>query len=58
MNLLRIILIFFAIYFIRRAYQFYKFVLQQRKFIEEQQMKAQAQQKANDSIDAEYKVID
>lgn len=55
MNLLRIILIFFAIYFIRRFFQLYKFVKKQSEMIKQQQNQTESK---NESIDAEYKVID
>ncbi|HLW57169.1 MAG TPA: hypothetical protein VKY27_07275 [Bacteriovoracaceae bacterium] len=55
MNLLRIILILFAVYFFRRIYQFYKFVKKQNQLI---QQRNQEQEKKPESIDAEYRVID
>ncbi len=62
MNLLKIILIAFAIYFIRRMFQLYKFVKVQNQEI--QNLKEQFNKQANSnaqneqSINAEYKVID
>lgn len=56
MNLLRIILLFFAVYFARRIYQFYKFMKTQSQMIQEEKKK-QAESVPG-TIDAEYKVID
>lgn len=61
MNLLRLILFFFAVYFIRRVYQFYKLVKYQNQQLQEL-AKAKAQESSptttSQSIDAEFKVID
>lgn len=54
MNLLRIILILFAIYFFRRIYQFYKFLKKQNELIQQKKQ----QESRPQSIDAEYRVID
>lgn len=62
MNLLKIILIAFAIYFIRRMFQLYQFVKIQNQEI--QNLKEQFNKQASgntqneQSINAEYKVID
>lgn len=62
MNLIKIILIAFAIYFIRRMFQLYKFVKIQNQEI--QNLKEQFSKQANHSdqnektINADYKVID
>ena len=62
MNLLKIILIAFAIYFIRRMFQLYKFVKIQNQEIQNLKEKFDKQANSNtqndQSINAEYKVID
>lgn len=62
MNLLKIILIAFAIYFIRRMFQLYKFVKIQNQEIQNLKEKFDKQGNSNtqneQSIKAEYKVID
>lgn len=62
MNLLKIILIAFAIYLIRRMFQLYKFVKIQNQEIQNLKEKFDKQGNSNtqneQSINAEYKVID
>jgi hypothetical protein len=58
MKLLQLILFIFAIYFIRRLFQMYRFI----KRVQEQQMSAEAQPRSKPGpqahvVDAEYKVI-
>ncbi len=58
MKLLKIILFFFAIYFIRRLFQMYKFMQEQQKRMQEEQLKAEgAPKKEPHSIETEYKVL-
>lgn len=58
--LFRIILVFFAIYFIRRLWQFYRVVEKRGKALQAQEDALRQQQKATNGkvVDAEYKVID
>lgn len=62
MNLLKIIIIAFAVYFIRRMFQLYKFIRIQNQEIEK--LKDQIHKKTDrdpqnkQSINAEYKIID
>jgi hypothetical protein len=60
MRLFKIILVFFAIYFIRRFWQFYKVVEKRGQELHAQEDALKEQQKASDGkvVDAEYKVID
>jgi hypothetical protein len=60
MNLFRIILIIFAVYFIRRFWQFYRVVEKRGRDLHAQENALKQQQKATDGkvVDAEYKVID
>lgn len=60
MNLFRIILLFFAVYLIRRAFQFYKFIKQQQQQLQELQQKNETASTPSEekAIDAEFKVID
>ncbi len=60
MNLFRIILVFFAIYFIRRLWQFYRVVEKRGKDLQAQEDALKQQQKTTNGkvVDAEYKVID
>ena len=60
MNLLKIILIAFTIYFVRRMFQLYKFVKVQHQEIQnlKEQFNKEAHKSNDSSINAEYKVID
>lgn len=58
MNLFRLILILFGIYFIRRVYQFFKFLKLQNQALQEQLRSQNKTQKEENSIEAEYKIID
>ncbi len=61
MKLFKIILVFFAIYFIRRFWQFYKVVEKRGRDLhaEEDALKDKPQKPVDGKVvDAEYKVID
>jgi hypothetical protein len=60
MRLFKIILVFFAIYFIRRFWQFYKAVEQRGREINEEEATNQMKPQEDTSkiVEAEYKKID
>jgi hypothetical protein len=60
MRLFKIILVFFAIYFIRRFIQFYRVVEKRGRELraEEETPKKETPSPDNKVVDAEYKVID
>lgn len=59
MKLFKIILFFFAIYFIRRFWQFYKVVEKRgREIHEEENNPVKPQPDDKKTVEAEYKVID
>ena len=60
MKLFKIVLVFFAIYFIRRFMQFYRVVEKRGKDLHDQEDAIKQRPKDTDGkvVDAEYKVID
>ena len=58
MNLFKVILVLFAIYFVRRVYQFYKFAKLQQELLRDQLRSSPPPKQSDKSIEAEYKVID
>lgn len=60
MKLFKLILFFFAIYFIRRFWQLYKAMEQRGKELKSQEEAQAAQKQTTDGkvVEAEYKVVD
>lgn len=60
MNLFRIILFFFAVYFIRRFWQLYKAMEQRGKELQAREEEQSTQKQTADGkvVEAEYKVVD
>lgn len=60
MKLFKIILVFFAIYFIRRFMQLYRAMEKRGRELSEQELQEQKTTKVEDGkvVEAEYKVVD